>query len=152
MGEREELPDREGLLWPLALFFVLALLGSLIWLGYRLYNDHANSIGWLWPISVVLSGILLYARRFWIAIHLPDFPSVSARITATQKAIDAATQRIAAIETAVSGLSTSLGAITAQLKARQEVDAKINEIAEQFGASGALRKSLDAIEAKVAKL
>jgi len=151
MGEHEELPDREGIFWPLTLFFVLALLGSLIWLGYRLYNDHADWVGWLLPVSVLLSGIL-YARRFWIAIQARYFPTVSAGITATQKAIDAATQRIAAIETAVSDLSTSIGAITAQLKARQEVDAKINEIAEQFGASGALRKSLDAIEAKVAKL
>lgn len=166
--------ETRGVLWPLQLVFLVTLaLGLVALFDPNVFGAQQGppdrTIAANLLFAAVVTGVLLYMPRFWIAMKAPDFPAVAARVDAIHDAlIDAASgeQKPELIRTEIANLQTALDTVVTQLRNGGEVRARIENINtllntggdvrtrieainSQLEAGGPVRSSLAAIEAKI---
>jgi hypothetical protein len=157
--------ETRGLIWPLALVFLLTLCGGFVGLfaPWLFGNDKTVAL-WL-LLAALVSGGVLYFPRLWLIVKAPDFATVATNIEGIHAALLGAQgneNKLVAISTAIANLNTSLDTLNARLDApngdvRADIQAirnllatggvhtRLAAIAAQLDAGGGVRTDLEGI-------
>jgi len=137
--------NERGVIWPLAVLFVLTLYGaatSLLFPGLQA-PDIAGQVPEKWIgiwmlLAAAAAGLALYFPRFWAWKNGPDVTTISSNVAAIQKTLTAMQSALDDLKKAAT-TKDGLGATTDAIKA-------------QLGAGGDVRTTLDAIRAQTDKI
>ena len=149
--------DRRGLLWPLALIFLLTLCGGFIGLvAPKLFGSETDRTiaGWL-IAAAVLSGLVLYFPRILLAAKVTDLGDISTSLLGNQ----GIQYKLGNLSTQVTNLNSRLdtpnGDVRADIQAVKTlldtgaVHASLDTIAGQLATSGDVRKLLNDANTKL---
>lgn len=133
--------NRNGLIWPLALIFLLTTCGAFIGL---IMSSLPNStfdkrVALLLLVAALASGFVLYVPRLWLNAKVPSLDDMSVRTTAIHTELlgaQGSPGRLADLSTSVEDLRKQMAALDTKLHADL----------------GAVTAKLNAIEAKLPKI
>jgi hypothetical protein len=106
--------DRRGLLWPLAVLFLLTACGAFIGFMWPLLGGATfdKQVACLLLIVALLSGGLLYVPRIWLAVQVPTrIDSICTALRGAQDNQD----KFGEIKTAIDQLSKDITALSQQV-------------------------------------
>jgi hypothetical protein len=134
--------DDRGLIWPLALFFLVALCGGIIGLVYPSPFGGERYFGLLLCGAALAVAVLLYFPRFWNSMRVPDLTTLDRKIDALQARFD----KIDGLLDAGGDLRKETGAIQGRFDEARDRIAEVRKRAEE------IKDQLDAELTKLDKI
>jgi hypothetical protein len=137
--------NERGVIWPLAVLFVLTLYGaatSLLFPGLQA-PDIAGQVPEKWIgvwmlLAAVAAGLALYFPRFWAWKNGPDVTTIS--------------NNVAAIQTRLTAMQSTLDELKKTVATKDGLGATTEAIKAQVSAGGEVRTTLDAIRTQTDKI